>query len=218
MRLIHAVREYRQEVGRDIRTIALYTEPDRDALFVREADEAVLLGPAMFTDPDGLQQSRYLDYGALEQAIVSARADAAWVGWGFVAEHPEFAELCDRLGVVFVGPPADVMRRLGDKISSKRLAEEAGIAVVPWSGGPVEGADDALVQAERLGFPLLIKASAGGGAEGYAGWSGSATLSTPTNGRAQRPTPHLATPRCSWSGSCLGPATSRCRSSPTAMA
>ena len=166
MRLIHAVREYRQEVGRDIRTIALYTEPDRDALFVREADEAVLLGPAMFTDPDGLQQSRYLDYGALEQAIVSARADAAWVGWGFVAEHPEFAELCDRLGVVFVGPPADVMRRLGDKISSKRLAEEAGIAVVPWSGGPVEGADDALVQAERLGFPLLIKASAGGGGRG----------------------------------------------------
>ena len=72
-----------------------------------------------------------------ERALIVARADSAWVGWGFVAERPEFAELCDHLGIVFIGPSADVMRRLGDKIGAKLLAEQAGVPVAPWSGGPV---------------------------------------------------------------------------------
>ena len=76
-------------------------------------------------------RSGYLDHDALERALVAARADAAWVGWGFVAEHPEFADLCERLGIVFVGPDADVMRLVGDKIAAKRLAEEAGVPVAP---------------------------------------------------------------------------------------
>ena len=123
-------------------------------MFVREADEAVCLGPAIVTDArDGRRRSGYLDEAALERALVATGADAAWVGWGFVAERPEFAELCERLGIVFVGPEADVMRRLGDKVEAKRLAEEAGVPVAPWSGGPVDSAEAAARHAERDRLP-----------------------------------------------------------------
>ena len=167
MRLIHAVRELTREQDRAVAAIALYTEPDRRAMFVRHADDAVCLGPATFRDEgDGQVKSSYLDYRGLERALVEARADAAWVGWGFVAEHAEFAELCERLGIVFVGPTAAAMRRLGDKITSKLLAEEAGLLVAPWSGGPVHSLDEARSQAERLGYPLMVKATAGGGGRG----------------------------------------------------
>ena len=167
MRFIHAAREFNQEYGAALRTIALFTEPDRHAMFVREADEAVCLGPAQVLDPDSHQaKSSYLDYGRVEGALVAARAEAVWVGWGFVAEHAAFADLCRELGIVFIGPDGDVMRRLGDKISSKLLAEQAQIPVAPWSGGSVETLDDALRYGERLGYPLLIKATAGGGGRG----------------------------------------------------
>src|SRR5438093_1140649 len=117
-RLLRAVRELNEEKGLGLRTIAFHTAGERRALFVREADEAMQIGAA------GAAGSPYLDHPELERALRESGAEAAWVGWGFVAEDPAFAELCERLGVVFVGPPADVMRRLGDKIGAKRLAEE----------------------------------------------------------------------------------------------
>ncbi len=167
VRLQHAVRELRAETGAELVTIALYTEPDAHGMFVRDADERYLLGPATFLDPrDGQRKIKYLDYDALERALRETRADAAWVGWGFVAEHPGFADLCDRLGIVFIGPSGDVMRRLGDKIASKRLAEAADVPVAPWSGGPVETLEEAREHARRLGYPLMIKATAGGGGRG----------------------------------------------------
>ncbi len=166
MRLIHAVRELNDERDDPIRLIALYTEPEREAMYVRHADEAVCIGPALVATEDGGRRSGYLDYPALERALVAARADAAWVGWGFVAEHPQFAELCERLGIVFVGPDAATMRLVGDKIEAKRLAEQAGVPVAPWSGGPVATAAEAIGHAERIGYPLMIKASAGGGGRG----------------------------------------------------
>ena len=167
MRFIHAVRDFNQENGTSLCTIALFTEPDRHSMFVREADEAVCLGPAQIVDPDTKQtKSSYVDYGRLELALAEARADAVWVGWGFVAEHAAFADLCHQLGIVFIGPDGDVMRRVGDKIASKRLAEQAQVPVTPWSHGPVETIDDAWGHAERLGYPLLIKATAGGGGHG----------------------------------------------------
>src|ERR687897_2030435 len=157
MRAIHAVRELNDGRGEDpIRVIALYSEPERHALFVRQADERYLIGPP----------SAYLDYEALERALVETKADAAWVGWGFVAEHPAFAELCERLGIVFAGPDAEVMRKLGDKIEAKRLAEQAGVPVAPWSGGPVDSVEEAQRIASELGFPLMIQAAAGGGGGG----------------------------------------------------
>ncbi|MGZ4173370.1 MAG: ATP-binding protein, partial [Solirubrobacteraceae bacterium] len=166
MRLIHAVNELNQHREEPITVIALFTESERDAMFVRQADEAVCLGPSLVEDGHGARRVGYLDYPALERALKSARADAAWVGWGFVAEQPEFVELCDRLGIVFVGPGAAVMRLLGDKIRAKQLAEEAGVPVAPWSNGAVATVEDAVEQAERIGFPLMIKAAAGGGGRG----------------------------------------------------
>jgi len=167
MRFIHAAREFNHEHGTSLHTIAFFTEPDRHAMFVREADEAVCLGPALVLDSNTLQpKSSYVDYGRLERALAATDAEAAWVGWGFVAEHAAFADLCRELGIVFIGPDGDAMRRLGDKIASKRLAEEVQIPVVPWSGGPVETLPDALLHAERLGYPLLLKATAGGGGHG----------------------------------------------------
>ncbi|MGH9641921.1 MAG: biotin carboxylase N-terminal domain-containing protein, partial [Terriglobales bacterium] len=167
MRFIHAAREFNQEYNTALRTIALFTDPDRHAMFVRESDEAYSLGPAQSVDPKSNQsKSSYVDYARLERALTSTRAEAVWVGWGFVAEHAEFADLCHDLGIVFIGPDGDVMRRLGDKIASKRLAEENDIPVVPWSGGPVDTVADAGLHARRLGYPLLIKATAGGGGHG----------------------------------------------------
>src|SRR5512132_180123 len=163
MRAIRAVRELNQDSDEPIEVIALYTEAERQAMFVREADEAYCLDCGT---PSAGPTGGYLDLGALEQALISMRADAAWVGWGFVAEHPEFAELCERLGVVFVGPTASAMRLLGDKVAAKRLAAEAGLPVAPWSGGTVETVAEASEQAERIGYPLLIKAAAGGGGRG----------------------------------------------------
>ena len=162
MRLIHAVRELRVEFGEDLRTIAMHTEAERTAMFVREADEAVCIDALR---PPGAG-SPYLDLEALERGLLAARAEAAWVGWGFVAERPEFAELCEKLGVVFVGPSAEVMRRLGDKIGSKLLAEGAGVPVAAWSGGPVGSVEEARSHAATIGYPLMIKATAGGGGRG----------------------------------------------------
>ena len=154
MRAIRAVRELNWEHDEQITIIALYTEAERYALFVRQADERYSL--------DG----GYLDYESLERALTESRADAAWVGWGFVAEHPEFAELCERLGIVFVGPDPDVMRALGDKIEGKRLAERADVPVAAWSGEAVGTVQDAVRHGEQLGFPVMIKAAAGGGGRG----------------------------------------------------
>jgi acetyl/propionyl-CoA carboxylase alpha subunit/acetyl-CoA carboxylase carboxyltransferase component len=164
MRLINAVREWNAEGRPVLRVIAVYTAADRHATFVRQADEAVLIGP---DNPDAaFAGSPYLDYAELERALRKCRADAVWPGWGFVSEKAEFAELCDRLGITFIGPSADVMRRLGDKIESKRLAEQVGVPLAAWSGGPVDGVEEARTAAESIGYPLMVKATAGGGGRG----------------------------------------------------
>ena len=108
----------------------------------------------------------YLDYAVLERALTETGADAAWVGWGFVAEDPGFAELCARIGVTFIGPSPEAMRQLGDKIGSKLIAEEVGVPVAPWSGGGVDTLEDAKAAAARIGYPLMLKATAGGGGRG----------------------------------------------------
>ncbi|TWF76000.1 acetyl/propionyl-CoA carboxylase alpha subunit [Pseudonocardia hierapolitana] len=169
MRLIHAVREWNAQLtggngAAPLRTIALYTAVDRHAMFVREADEAVLIGPE---DPEqAFATSPYLDYAELERGLRAARADAVWPGWGFVSEKAEFARLCRELGIVFVGPSPEVMERLGDKIASKLLAEEVGVPMAAWSGGPVADLAAAREHAERIGYPLMVKATAGGGGRG----------------------------------------------------
>src|SRR4051794_25080490 len=159
MRLIRAVRELNEEHGYGIRVVALHTEDERHATFVRAADEAVVLRDTGRGIP-------YLDHEELGRALTESRADAAWVGWGFVAEDPAFAELCASLGVTFIGPPPEAMRLLGAKIEAKVLAEQTGVPVAPWSGGPVETAEDGLRHAATIGYPLIIKSRSGGGGRG----------------------------------------------------
>ncbi|TFV79236.1 ATP-grasp domain-containing protein [Blastococcus sp. CT_GayMR19] len=159
MRLIRAVRELNAEHGYGIRVIAMHTEEERHATFVRAADESVVLRDTGKGIP-------YLDHDELGRALEECRADAAWVGWGFVAEDPAFAELCASLGVTFIGPPPEAMRLLGAKIEAKVLAEQTGVPVAAWSGGPVETVEDGLRHAATIGYPLIIKSRSGGGGRG----------------------------------------------------
>ena len=160
MRLIHAVRDLNAEHpdAEPITVVALYTDAERTAMFAREADEAYPLGPAAARP--------YLNHDLLADVLTKARADAVWVGWGFVAEDAGFADLMDSLGIAFIGPSGDAMRKLGDKIGSKLIAEEVGVPVAPWSRGGLDDLDSALAAAEQIGYPLMLKATAGGGGRG----------------------------------------------------
>jgi acetyl/propionyl-CoA carboxylase alpha subunit/acetyl-CoA carboxylase carboxyltransferase component len=159
VRLIRAVRELNAEYACGITTIALHTDAERRAMFVRQADEAVTLRRTSA----GIV---YLDHAELERALLESKADAVWVGWGFVAEDIGFAELCGRLNLTFIGPPPAAMRTLGDKVEAKLLAEKVGVPLAPWSGGPVETREDARRHAQAIGYPLIIKARSGGGGRG----------------------------------------------------
>ena len=159
LRLIRAVRELNAEHGTRTRVVALHTEAERRATFVRAADEAVLLRETGEGSP-------YLDHAELRRALQAARADAAWVGWGFVAEDPAFAELCADIGVTFIGPSPEAMRLLGAKIEAKVLAEKAGVPVAAWSRGPVEGLEEGRRHAAAIGYPLIVKSRSGGGGRG----------------------------------------------------
>jgi acetyl/propionyl-CoA carboxylase alpha subunit/acetyl-CoA carboxylase carboxyltransferase component len=160
MRCVRAVKALRALEGSDLRAVVLYTDVDRDAPFVRHADAAVRLRGARD------EVDAYLDHDVIMRALRTAGADAVWPGWGFVAEDPVFVERVVAEGMRFLGPSAAVMRALGDKIAGKELAERAGITVAPWSGAAVANEHEAGRIGARLGYPLLVKASAGGGGRG----------------------------------------------------
>ena len=160
MRCIRAVKSLGALEGTNLQAIALYTDVDRDAPFVRHADIAVRLPTT------GRAVAAYLDYDLLIKTLRAAQADAVWPGWGFVSEHADFAQRVIDAGMRFLGPPPEVMRALGDKISSKFLAEKADVPVTPWSSGVVESEAAALRFGNELGYPLVLKASAGGGGRG----------------------------------------------------
>ncbi len=170
MRALTAVAELnRQEASADrhITTIALYTDSDAGSWFVREADEAICLGSTTYLDPtDGHRKSRYLDEAGVVAALKHAEVDAVWVGWGFVSERASFAQRCEEAGITFVGPDSATIRLLGDKVTAKRIAEKADVPVVPWSGGSVDDVEQAREAAQLLGYPVVLKASAGGGGRG----------------------------------------------------
>ncbi len=166
MRFIRAVREFNRERGKRIRSLVFYTAADSHARFVSEADEAFALdNPDLFDAAPG-RLPAYLDLPVLARALSLSNADAAWVGWGFVAERPEFALLCENLGITLIGPDSTAMRLLGDKIGAKRLAAKLSIPVVPWTGRTAESPDEARDHARSLGYPVVIKASAGEGGRG----------------------------------------------------
>ena len=167
VRLLHAVRETRSESGTDLTTIALFTTPDARSVFVRESDESYFLGTPTFVDQrTGKPKSQYLNFDKLITVFKTTRADAVWAGWGIAAEQVKLAEICDELGITFIGPPASVMRLFGNRISCKTLAQQAGLSVVPWSECSVDSVEQARDHAIRLGFPVMIKAAASAGHRG----------------------------------------------------
>ncbi len=160
MRCIRAIKALRAIEGSDLRSVALFTAADREAPFVRHADTAIEL-PVAKSDV-----ASFLDHDLLIEALKRGSADAVWPGWGFVAEDPSFVLRCTAEGLIFLGPTASAMRLLGDKISAKQIAATAGVPVTPWSEGVVASESSAASWAEKLGYPVVIKASAGGGGRG----------------------------------------------------
>jgi 3-methylcrotonyl-CoA carboxylase alpha subunit len=154
-----AVRIARTARRMGIRTVAVHSDADRDALHVAVADEAVRLGPAPAAES-------YLSIGRLLDAARRTGADAVHPGYGFLSENPEFAETVAAAGLVFVGPPAHAIRAMGLKDESKRRMQSAGVPVVPGYHGEDDDPERLLAEAKRIGFPVLIKARAGGGGKG----------------------------------------------------
>lgn len=142
-----------------IATVAVYSDADRNALHVKMADEAVHIGPAP-------SNQSYIVIDKILGAIKATGADAVHPGYGFLSENPRFAEALKAANVTFIGPPVNAIDAMGDKITSKKLAAEAGVSTVPGHMGLIENADEAVKIAGMIGYPVMIKASAGGGGKG----------------------------------------------------
>ena len=153
LRIIRACREL------GVQTVAAYSEADRESLHVRFADDDVCIGPAASRDS-------YLKIPRLIAAAEITGADAIHPGYGFLAENAEFAETCEASNIVFIGPTAEQIRVMGDKSSARRAMAAVNVPIVPGTPGPVEDVDEALEFARGIGFPVIIKASAGGGGKG----------------------------------------------------
>ncbi|OGQ59666.1 MAG: acetyl-CoA carboxylase biotin carboxylase subunit [Deltaproteobacteria bacterium RIFCSPLOWO2_02_FULL_53_8] len=146
-----------KEMG--IRTLAVYSEADREALHTRFADGAICIGPARSADS-------YLNITSLISSMEVADAEAVHPGYGFLAENAGFAEACEKCGIKFIGPTSAIMRLMGNKVQAKKTAEGLGIPVLPWSNKGVADEKEAHEVSKKIGFPLLIKAAAGGGGRG----------------------------------------------------
>jgi acetyl-CoA carboxylase biotin carboxylase subunit len=142
-----------------IRTVAVYSEADRNSLHVRFADEAVCIGPAK-------SARSYLDIPSVISAAEITNVEAVHPGYGFLSENAQFAEVCEASGLRFIGPRPDVIQRMGLKQEARAAMKEAGVPILPGSEGILENADHALEVAEQIGYPVMIKASAGGGGRG----------------------------------------------------
>ena len=146
-----------KELG--IRTVAVYSEADRDALHVRFADEAVCIGPAPST-------KSYLNIPAVISAAEIYNVDAIHPGYGFLAENPYFAEVCEACNITFIGPSPEAIKLMGDKATARATMKTAGMPITPGFDGIIEQDEDALLIARQIGYPVIIKASAGGGGRG----------------------------------------------------
>ena len=153
VRIIRACREM------GIQTVAVYSEADRDCLHTLLADEAICIGPAPSTQS-------YLNMERILSATVAMKADAIHPGFGFLSENARFAELCSKCNITFIGPSAEIINRMGNKSEARKTMIDAGVPVVPGSKEAVYTAEDGLAMAKEIGFPVMIKASSGGGGKG----------------------------------------------------
>lgn len=153
VRIIRACREM------GIKTVAVYSEADRDSLHTLLADEAVCIGPAASSES-------YLNMERIISATVAMKAEAIHPGFGFLSENARFAELCERCNITFIGPSAELINKMGNKSEARKTMMEAGVPVVPGSKEPVCKVEEARAMAEKIGYPIMIKASSGGGGKG----------------------------------------------------
>ena len=153
LRIIRACHEL------NVKTVAVYSEEDRESLHVRFADEDICIGPALAKDS-------YLNVSRIIAAAEVTGADAIHPGYGFLAEDAEFSEICQRMGIVFIGPTAEQIRSIGDKATARRTMERLGVPTVPGSESVVRDSKEGQRIAAEIGFPVMIKASAGGGGKG----------------------------------------------------
>ena len=153
VRIIRAAREL------GIETVAVYSTADKEALHTLLADEAVCIGPAKSTES-------YLNMNAVLSAAVLTGSEAIHPGFGFLSENSKFATMCEEVGIKFIGPSGSVMDMMGDKINARAQMIKAGVPVIPGSDGEVHTAEEALSVADRIGYPVMLKASAGGGGKG----------------------------------------------------
>ena len=153
LRVVRALREM------GIESVVAYSQADKDTRAVQEADIAVCIGPAP-------SAKSYLNFAAVIGAAVSRACQAVHPGYGFLSENSDFARACADNDLVFIGPSADVIDRMGEKSNAKQTMIAAGVPCVPGSAGEVETLEDAFKVADEIGYPLLVKASAGGGGKG----------------------------------------------------
>ena len=153
VRIIRACREM------GIQSVAVYSEADKDSLHTLLADEAICIGPA----PSG---KSYLNMEQILAATVAMKAEAIHPGFGFLSENAKFAEMCEKCNITFIGPSADIIHKMGNKSEARKTMMEAGVPVVPGSKEPVYTVEEARKMAEEIGFPVMIKASSGGGGKG----------------------------------------------------
>jgi acetyl-CoA carboxylase biotin carboxylase subunit len=153
LRIIRACKEM------GIRTVAVYSTADRDSLHVRFADEAICIGKAQ-------SKESYLNIPSIISAAEVADVDAIHPGYGFLSENAHFAEICESYQIAFIGPPSEAIIKMGDKSIAKETMKKANVPVVPGSDGAVQDVEEAIKIAEKIGYPLMVKASAGGGGKG----------------------------------------------------
>ena len=153
VRIIRACREM------GIKTVAVYSEADRDSLHTLLADEAICIGPAASTQS-------YLNMERILSATVAMKAEAIHPGFGFLSENARFAELCEKCNITFIGPSAEIINKMGNKSEARKTMMDAGVPVVPGGKEPVHTVEEALGLARQIGFPVMIKASSGGGGKG----------------------------------------------------
>ena len=153
LRIIRACRDM------GIRTVAVYSTADKDAMHVQLADESVCIGPAAARDS-------YLNESAILTAALLTNADAIHPGYGFLSERADFAQKVEQHGMIWIGPSPDMIVKMGDKVNAKKTAVDCGLPVVPGSDGALASLEDALNTAEKIGYPVMLKAAAGGGGRG----------------------------------------------------
>ncbi len=205
LRVIRSAREL------GIKTVAVFSEVDRQSLHALLADERVCIGPARASES-------YLNIANILSAAEITGADAIHPGYGFLAENAKFAEICETQGITFIGPPPAIIRLMGDKNKARQTMKKAGLPILPGSDKTLEDVAEAKKVAGKIGFPVIIKAAAGGGGKGMRICRSSSQLEEQFPIARARPRRPSATPPSTSRSTSPAPATSRSRSSATRRA